>query len=87
MNLQLAKEGEGFNHFATFLGSGHVPATGLGSRRPRDKNPALSTLKLTAYRAPPPNMVTRSYLGGLGAQCGARTALELASSDRGCAWK
>lgn len=33
MNLQLAKEGEGFNHFATFLGSGHVPATGLGSRR------------------------------------------------------
>ena len=33
MNPKLAKEGEGFNHFATFLGSGHVPATGLGSGR------------------------------------------------------
>lgn len=68
---------------------GFWPRAGHWARfqKAHDKNPALSTLKLTAYRAPPPNMVTSSYLGGLGAQRGARTALELASSDRGCAWK
>ena len=60
---------------------GFWPRAGHGAwfREARDKNPALSDLELTAYRAPPPNMVTSSYLEGLGAPCGARTALELAS--------
>ena len=43
MNLQLAKEGEGFNHFAIFLGSGHVPATGLGSGRHATRTLLLAT--------------------------------------------
>ena len=82
-NPKLAKEG--FNHFATFLGSGHVPTTGLGSRRHLTRT--LLHLRTNGQLSPSPQHGNQLDCRARTRKCGARTALELASWDRGWAWR